>query len=155
MAFVGSPQLKAGTDTKLTVVDQRAYRKFADLLINQRKPRVAYETYAAAHFVQHMGPMSPNLENTLKAWEGPFSGPKAHFDIQSIRFEGDIAILTFHGFFDPARPGGTTIQRDRMVNGKIVEEWGEYKADPPSPPQGGTPAAHPSTEQLPPRNPPG
>jgi hypothetical protein len=148
LAILISGQLsKAAAETTLSSADQTAYKTFADLLINQRKPRLAYETYTAPNFVQHMGPMAPNLANTLKAWEGPFSAPTAHFDIQSIRFEGDMAILTFHGYFDPARPGGTTVQRDRMVSGRIVEEWGEFHSDAP-PPNGGPSGAPPQGAPL-------
>lgn len=83
-------------------------------------------TMASPQMVQHQPPFGENRESTIKQWLTMTAKPQSHFKPVAIRFDGDIATTLFEGVLDAKGPGAEVTIRDRIRNGRIIEEWGEF-----------------------------
>jgi len=119
--------LRSANQTEISSRDQQAFRIFVKLLLNQKKPRQAYEAMGAPNMIQHQPPFGATRESTIEQWETMASLPTSRFELEWVRFKDRMAVTRFKGHLQPNQPGVEVTMRDRIEGGKIVEEWGEMR----------------------------
>src|SRR5690242_19281140 len=68
-----------GKTSQISTLDKEAYRKFVQLLLERKKPRLAYEHLAAPSMIEHQPPFGKTRASTIKQWQTMASLPSSHF----------------------------------------------------------------------------
>ncbi len=110
------------------VTDNRAVmRAFTHLLYDEGKVRAAYEAYVAPDLIQHNPNIADGREAAIAELQGLLSNPDAHFSIEHMAVDGDLAFVHFKGQIVKDAPGAAVVEIFRLKDGKIVEHWDVFQ----------------------------
>jgi predicted SnoaL-like aldol condensation-catalyzing enzyme len=104
---------------------RRDFNRFVDLLLVDRKPREAFETYAVPDLIQHSKAFGTNRESTIAQWNTMIT-PTSQFSIKGVSIEGGIGLVRFRGKLGPG-PGANVTDYYRFECGKIAETWDSFE----------------------------
>jgi predicted SnoaL-like aldol condensation-catalyzing enzyme len=122
-----------------TVSDNRAVMQaFTQMLYQDGQVRAAYEMYASPDLIQHNPNIADGREAAISELEGLLKNPDAHFEIEHMAVDGDLAFVHFKGQIAKGAPGAAVVEIFRLKHGKIVEHWDVFQMMAPS-----TKNAHP------------
>jgi predicted SnoaL-like aldol condensation-catalyzing enzyme len=122
-AMMSSAHADAGG---LTEVNRVTMRAFIETAYGQKQVRRAYETYADRDLIQHNPNIADGREAAVAELEGLLKNPAAHFDVQHVVVDGDLAAVHFRGSLGGGA-GAAVVELFRLKDGKIVEHWDAFQ----------------------------
>ena len=117
----------AGPRTLSVAGDAVLLANFADALLIQRRPRYAFETYAAQDLIQHNPAALDGREAAIKLFSPIIGSPGAHFAISALIADGGYGFIHFRGTLGGPGQGAAVAELYRIQAGKLVEHWDAFQ----------------------------